>query len=364
MLNSESSIPFSKRWGVILCFIVLAAFGLRAYWAAGLLPKDDAEYASVAYQMSQGTFDHGSYEGPPVIPARTGIVLPTAVAMALFGPGEVQLAAYPLLSSVAMILLIYLLSARIFGHPAATIAAIIWIFLPIEIEIATTIWPEVPATVFAFIGVYCIYVARSRDRIGQRTQLFYGLAGGVAFGAAWLCKESVVYFGPFCLALILFDLRNSKFKQLATWGGVAAGSLAVLVGEMVVYGIITGDWLHRFTAMQKNYELYPQFFFTEGSARFGFEAGTPYWKAVIKRVAIDGPALIFLNAQFLFLPSLGAIATLYGLYRRDSRFYFMSALFAVLVIMFNGFSIKAPESPHNYSWAKEFTAEENSGRPS
>ena len=337
MLNSESSIPSSKNWGVILCFIVMAAIGLRVYWAAGFIPKDDAEFAKVAYEMSQGTFDYDRYEGPPVIPVRTGIVLPTAASMALFGPGEVQLAVYPLFLSVVMILLIYLFSARMFGHQAARIASIIWVFLPMEIEIATMLYTEVPTTAFAFIGIYCIYIAKSRDSIGQRAQLLYGLAGGLAFGASWLCKESVVYFVPFCLALILFDFRNTKFKQLATWGGIAAGSLAVLIGEMVVYGINNGDWLYRFTAIHNNYQLYPEFFFTEG-ARFGFEVGTPFWKAVIKRIAIDGPAIIFLNAHFLFLPSFGAIAALHGWYRRDSRFYFMAALFVVLVIMFNGFS--------------------------
>lgn len=206
-----------------------------------------------------------------------------------------------------------------------------------EIALATTLWPEVPATAYAFLGIYCIYVARSRDGIGQRGQLLYGLAGGLAFGASWLCKESVIYFVPFCLALILFDYRNTRFKQLATWGGVAAGSLAVIIGEMLVYGITKGDWFFRLAAMQKNYELYPEFFFAEG-ARFGYEVGTPFWKAVIKRVAIDGPSIIFLNAHFLFLPSFGAIAALYGVYRRDSRFYFMTVLFVVLIIMFNGFS--------------------------
>ena len=337
MLKSEASNRSSRNWGGILFLIVMAAIVLRVYWAAGLIPKDDAEYAKVAYQMSRGTFDYARYEGSPVVPLRTGIVLPTAASMALFGPGEVQIAAYPLITSVIMILLIYFFAARMFGHQAARIASIIWIFLPMEIELATMVVPEIPVTAFAFLGVYCIHVARSRDDIGQRAKLLHGLAGGLAFGAAWLCKESVAFFAPFCLALILFDLRNSKFRQLATWSGVAVGSLAVLLGEGLFYAIINGDWLYRLTAMHNNYRLYPEYFYSEG-ARFGFEAGTPFWKAIIKRIAIDGPALIFLNAHFLFLPSFGALAALYGLYRRDSRFYFMAALFVMLVIMFNGFS--------------------------
>lgn len=337
MLESESSTRSGWKWGVILFLILLVAVAVRVYWAAGFIPKDDAEFAEVAYRISQGTFAYGRYEGPPVIPVRTGIVLPTAAAMALFGPGEVQIAAYPLLTSVLLMLLIYFFSARMFGHKAAIIASVAWVFLPMDYEMATMLWPEVPTTAFAFLGVYCIYVARSRDDLSQRARFLYGLAGGLAFGASWLCKESVVYFVPFCLAVMVFDFRRTRFQRLGMWVGVAAGSLAVLTAEMLVYGVINGDWLYRFAAMNRNYHLYPEFFFTEG-ARFGYPAGTPFWKAVMKRIAIDGPAIIFLQPHFLYLPSFGAIAALYGWYRRDSRFYFMAGLFVVLAVMFNGFS--------------------------
>jgi 4-amino-4-deoxy-L-arabinose transferase-like glycosyltransferase len=322
-----------------LCVIVLAAVSLRVYLAEGFVPVDEAEFARVAYGMSHGTFDYGRFAGPPVIPVRTGTVLPVAASMALFGPGEVQLAIYPLLTTVVVLLLIYLFAARMFGHPAAIIASSIWVFLPMEITIATTVWPEIPMTAFAFIGIYCIYIARTRDDIGPRAQLLYGLAGGLAFGMSWLAKEAVIYFAPFCLALILVDFRQTRFKRLPLWGGVAAASLAVLVGEMLVYQIINGDLLYRFTAIQKNYELYPDYFFLEGSRLgFGFEAGASFWKAIIKRVALDGPAYMFLNQHSLFLPSFGALAALYGWYRRDSRFYFMAGLLVVLAAMFNGFS--------------------------
>jgi hypothetical protein len=147
-----------------------------------------------------------------------------------------------------------------------------------------------------------------------------------------------VYLVPFCLALLVFDLRATKLRHLPTWGGIAAGSLAVLIGEMIVYGIINGDWLYRITATHNNYLMLPEFFFMEGT-RFGFEKGTPFWKAVIKRVAVDGPTMIFFTPQFFFLPAFGAIATLHALYRRDSRAYFMAALFAVMVVSFNGLSV-------------------------
>jgi 4-amino-4-deoxy-L-arabinose transferase-like glycosyltransferase len=259
--------------------------------------------------------------------------------MALFGPGEVQLAAYPLLSSVAVLLLIYLFAAKMFSHTAAIVASAIWIFLPMEITIATTVWPEIPMTAFAFVGIYCIYVVRTRDDIGQRAQLLYGLAAGMAFGISWLCKEAVVYFAPFCLGLILIDVRQAKFKRLLFWGGVAAASLAILIGEMSVYRINNGDWLYRFTAIQKNLEMYPDYFFAEGGRLgFGFEAGGSFAKALIKRIAIDGPAYIFLNMHSLYLPSFGMLAALYGWYRRDRRFYFMAGLLVVLAAMFNGFS--------------------------
>lgn len=334
MLNTESSIPSAKNRIALLCVIAVMAIGLRVYLTHGFIPVDAAEYAKVAYQMWQGTFDYNRYGGPPVVPVRTGVVLPTAVVMALFGPGELEVTIYPLLSAVVMMLLIYLFSMRMFGHVAAMIAAIIWVFLPIEIEIATSLYPEVPGTMFAFLGMYCVYIARSQVGIREKGRLLYGLAGGLAFGASWLCKAGVVYFVPFCLALIFFDFRNTRFRELPTWAGLAVGSVAVLLGEMLVYGINNGDWLYRFTAIHKNYQQLPQFFFTEGAV-FGYGAGIPFWKAVIKRIAIDGPAMIFLSASFLFLPSFGVVAALHGIYRRDRRFYFMAGLLAVLIIMSN-----------------------------
>ena len=76
-MNSESStIPSSKRWAVILCLIVLTAVSVRVYLAEGFVPVDEAEFARVAYAMSNGTFDYARYAGPPVIPVRTGTVLP------------------------------------------------------------------------------------------------------------------------------------------------------------------------------------------------------------------------------------------------------------------------------------------------
>lgn len=335
---SESYFESRKRWGLILCLMVLASIAVRVYWAAGFIPVDTAEYAKVAYQISQGTFDYDSYEGPPVIPVRTGIVLPTAAVMSLLGPGEAQIYLYPLLSSAILLVLIYLFAANMFGHSAAAIASIIWVLLPIEIAHTTTLYPEVPATAFMFLGIYCIYAARKDVSIRPGAQLLYGLAGGLAFGASWLCRESVLYVVPFCLGLLAFDLRVTRLRHLPTWGGIAAGSLAVLVGEMAVYGMINGDWLYRVTATHANYEMLPEFFFMEGT-RFGFEKGMPFWKAVIKRVAIDGPVMIFFTPQFFFLPAFGAIAALHALYRRDTRAYFMAALFAVMVVTFDGLSV-------------------------
>jgi len=48
MSSSESSSSPRRNRGIVLCLIVVAAVALRAYWPAGLLPKDDAEYARVA----------------------------------------------------------------------------------------------------------------------------------------------------------------------------------------------------------------------------------------------------------------------------------------------------------------------------
>jgi len=331
-----SDLPVG-RWLPVLAVIVLVGLAIRVIFAAGFIPVDDAEFARIAARILDGSFSWETHTGPPVNPGRLGIVVPLVVLFALFGPGESVMAIYPLALSLLTMLLVWAFASRAFGHRAGLIATAIWVFVPLDITFSSRVIPDPAVTAYALLAIYLIYSARLRLDLEPRALVLRGVLAGLAFGAAWLCKASTVYLGPFCMIVMCFDLYREFRRYAYLWGGVAAGALLVFGSEMAWYAATTGAWLYRFFIIEKNYQLYPEFFFNEG-ATWGYEAGTPYWKAIVKRLFLEGPQAFFLTRDVLYLPLFGLIAAAYALYVRDSKFYFLALLFASLLFMFNFFS--------------------------
>ena len=324
-------------WVISLLLIVVLATALRVKFYVGFVPTDDAEYAKIAYQMSQGEFDRASYDGPAVSPLRTGIVLPTALMFKLFGPSEWTMAAYPCLISILLVLLIFAFTASIFNPTAGLIAAFIWATMRYDFTFATSLRPDVPSMFYAFLGIYLIFLARRNSGLSRPASLLMGLISGLMFGFSWLCKESVVYFIPFCLILMIYDLKKGNTRHLSVWSGVCAGAVLVFGTETLYYYFKTDVWLFRLQEMERNYRQFPQWFYNEGSAH-GWAEGASYMKAIIKRVIVDGPATIILNRSFNFIPFMGLIALVRSLCYRDNKYYYIGMLFFTLFIMFNFFT--------------------------
>lgn len=336
MTDSESTRA-TLPWLSVLLVLLVAGMALRIIFAAGFIPVDDAEYARIAARLLDGTFSWEEHFGPPVNPGRLGVVLPLLAAFKAFGPNEISMAAYPLALSLLTMLLLYAFTARIFGRVAGLIALAIWIFIPLDLEFSAKVNPDTAVTAYAMLGLFAIYCARRHEDNGASKLFLHGALAGLAFGAAWLSKASTVYFVPFCLIVLTYDLIKDWKPGAHLWGGVAAGSIAVFGSEMVFYAATTGDPFYRFYIIELNYQLYPEFFFNEG-AKWGYEVGVPYWKAIVKRLLLEGPATFFLSPDYMYLPTLALVAAAYGLYKADERFYFMSVLLATLLAMFNFFS--------------------------
>lgn len=336
MNEQTPEFPVS-RWLPLLAVIIFIGIAIRVIFASGFIPVDDAEFARIAARILDGSFSWETHEGPPVNPGRLGIVVPLVLLFALFGPSEAVMAVYPLALSLLTMLLVWAFAYKTFGARAGLIATAIWIFVPLDITFSSRVIPDPAVTAYALLGIFVVYSARLRRDLEVNELFLRGALAGLVFGAAWLCKASTVYLAPFCLIVLCFDLKREFHRYVYLWGGVAAGALLVFGSEMIYYAATTGDWLYRFFIIERNYQLYPEFFFNEG-ATWGYEVGTPYWKAIVKRLFLEGPQAFFLTRDVLYLPLFGLIAATYALYVRDSRFYFLALLFATLLFMFNFFS--------------------------
>jgi len=326
--------PGNLRYIVSLLVISIVAISIRIYCFRGFIGLDDAEYAKFAYQISQGSFSVGDYLGPAVFPLRVGLTFPTAFLFQFFGVSEWTMVLYPLFLSVFGIFLVYFCTAHLFNNRAGLIAAFFWAILPIDLVNSTKLLPDGPASFYASLGAVCLIIFIRSELKKKFPLLLGGILVGLLFGFSWLCKELVAYYVPFCLCLFFLTIKNNWQRDLYLWIGIAIGSTGILLSEMSIYYSLTGDWMFRFHEIERNYKQCLDGFFFKGS-RWGWQTGGDYSQALLNRLFVTGPKMIFFNNQFLYLPLLGLLASLVALYRKDKSFLFPAVWLITLCLMFN-----------------------------
>lgn len=327
--------PMAGKGAVLaLAAILMLGLALRLQMFNGYVGLDDHAYAEVAAEIVKGDFDFTAYTDAPVFPQRLGIILPCALLIAILGPTEWAVVLSPLVVSMLGVLLAYVAGSHFFGARAGLFAALFCTAAPVELMNATVLMPDLPGAVYAGTGLVTVLLAwdSAEDRAGRLLAL--GLVAGVFIGYSWLCKESLAYFAPLCGVLLLIMAINNPWRAIALWGGVAAGSVGILVAEMAFYEWATGDHLFRFHQIEKNYALFKRGFFTEGS-KFGWKPGEDYLSSLIHRLFVSGPKALFLNKQYLYTGLAGLAAGVYGLMTRDRRFLIPSVWLIVIALTFN-----------------------------
>src|SRR6266581_2507853 len=111
----RKSVP---GWRMVIWFAVALglAAGLRIVSHSGPIGSDDLGYAELAHKLAQGTASVTAYEGAPAFQLRIGIIAPTALAFRLVGVREWALAIYPLVLSLASILLAFMAGRMFFNE--------------------------------------------------------------------------------------------------------------------------------------------------------------------------------------------------------------------------------------------------------
>jgi len=330
-LTSES-IPRWAQLALVLTLVAVAGL-IRALIFSGYEGLDDAEYTRFAYLLAHGRPFPADYAGPGVFPLRVGVYVPAAGFIHLLGASEWAVALYPFLISLAAVALMYVGASFFFGWQAGVMAAGFLTVLDLDIENATTLLPDLLSAFFGAAGVMLIARGERQGSSDRGALLRNGLLAGLAFGLAWLCKESVVYLAPFCLVLGVIMLKRD-WSAAFLWIGVAVGSLAVLSTEMAAHWAITGDPLFRLHEVERNYRQWENGFFTAGSI-LGWSEGTSYRDALIDRLFVGGPRRILLDGALNYLPLVGLAGALYGWMKRDRAFLIPALWLISLVLMFN-----------------------------
>ena len=148
----------------------------------------------------------------------------------LFGIGVLQGRAFNLLTAATTLLMIYLISRRLFDWRAGLFAVLMMVCDPTFIERSRLLRNDYAAASFALLAFYLYEIARERRRAG------YYVASGLAAGAGVMCHTNILYVVIAIGLLILLGdgWRALKESKLYLFG---LSAFAVMAYE-VVYDLI------------------------------------------------------------------------------------------------------------------------------
>ena len=191
---------------VTLTVIVGLAFLLRIESFIGFgYDGDDVPYAELAHSITIGRFLEANQQTTLIYPARIGLLFPAAVAFKLFGVSERSLGVYPLLVSLAGILIAYAAGRVFFNERVAILAATLHAFLPVDVRYGTLLYPDPPGALWLNVAILLIY-AESQRGFPRRSRIMIGLLAGFSLGLSWLSKEALVYSLPFIAGWLLWTV--------------------------------------------------------------------------------------------------------------------------------------------------------------
>lgn len=180
----------------------------------------DEGYSTHAARVLAETGVYGAYttvEGlrpfEPMVNTGPGLIVPTALVFQLFGNGVVQARLVVVLFTLASVLMIYALAARLFGSASALLITLVVIAAPLPgnvglMYLGRQSLGEGPALTLAMLGFLLWFDAWRRDR------MLLGALAGAAFGLGVITKvQFAIYLVPTVLIIIaarcLYDRKLS-----------------------------------------------------------------------------------------------------------------------------------------------------------
>ncbi len=221
--NVEAS--FGRRDLVVISAVILAAAAIRLVFWGGVYSPDELNYLRNAGAWWTGRFDLGNalfiHDTRPIM------FVPVAWSFAALGVSESTALLWPFLASLAVVILVYLISLRLFGRETATYAAFCSVFLPLFVEEATRLLPGV---VMNLLTALCVLFFINSER-SAKTRWLWLLAAGMAYASIQLAGELGIVLGCFFVAAVILWRRHPLWTY---WPAVC--------GFALVTGLITIDF--------------------------------------------------------------------------------------------------------------------------
>jgi len=224
----------STRWlpGVLILAVPVVSLYLAwiGYQGWGL---DDFHYLRAA----QAWAADAPYIGTTHWELRLGMVLPLAASVALIGSNEPALLLVPGFYYLALLAVTYWFVRVLVGQLHAYISILVVATVPLVVAWGTTPRVAIAECFYLAVAFWGLAYAAIVPERARRAMILSGLA----FGLAWLSRESAL---GFAIALVLLAAVGSPIRR-SRYIWFAAGALLVVGSEMLFYQVYTGNPLYR-----------------------------------------------------------------------------------------------------------------------
>jgi len=221
---------------LMLFLIILFGLVIRLAVFSGITGYDDMIYVQHIHKFSTGNFEPGSTHWS----LRLGFILPVLLFVYIFGFNEIALILFPLICSIANIILIFYLAKLLLNEKIALGAAFLLSFFPLDVVFATMVFLDTPLSLF--MGLLAFYFIKAEMQ--NKTEYYF--ISGLCLGLSYLTKLTGLYIFLFLTAYVISE---KKFK--VKYGLIILGFLLIFFAESGYYYIETGNPVYRFSIINK-----------------------------------------------------------------------------------------------------------------
>jgi len=296
-------VPFDWRWpaAIVLLFSLLVAFNPVGFRGGG---GDDWQYLQAARCWAE----HG-----PCVPrdhwwGRWPLIATMGGLLALLGESRTTLALVPLGATLGCGAIVVHLGNRLFGAPAGWLAALLFLTTPI------VLFEALDPTVGTLELLALLCAAALLLRASERQQVRDWLLAGLLLGVAFQVRETSLAAWP---AAGLFLLATAKCRLPASLA-LAAGAMAPLAVEFIVYGLATGEPLFRRQLSLAHTTIASSEIGLESAAsssplfNLALIAGWEHESGIALHWLINGPIEVLVNEKSGWTMLVAAVALLFA----------------------------------------------------
>ncbi|WP_165699472.1 ArnT family glycosyltransferase [Hymenobacter jejuensis] len=226
-----------------LALLLVVALTVAFFFLAheGLYDLDDYLYAGYAHQLASGTFHVrsdplGLLHDP--LKERPLIFAPVALLYQLFGTDIITTTLWPLACTLGCAVVIWALYRR--REPVVAAGAMLLLNLHyFTLDLTRYLYPD---NILMF-WCLCSAAALLTGRRPTQAPRLWGVGFALLNFAAFLSKETIVYYLPFYLGLLVFDLWKRQHRQF--WVAALGTGILLITLYLSYYQIFTNDAFYR-----------------------------------------------------------------------------------------------------------------------